>query len=154
ADQVRAAIAASGGVAYAEPAAFGDEAAIGQVKARCVELWDRVDTLMIAAGAIDWWAPDQDTMENWESVFRVNLLTPVFYTKEFGELLAKSEHGSVIYYGSVDAMFGAPRVPAYSASRGALVPYTHIMAHLLGQEGTRVNFIAGAAIGPFGPEAP
>lgn len=154
ADAVKAEIVERGRVGHAVEAAFGDESAIARVAERCSELWDRLDTLMVCAGAIDWWPDEEDTMENWEGVLRVNLLTPVFYTKALRGLLAKSGHGSVIYYGSVDGVHGNPQAPVYSASRGALVPYTHVMAHALGPDGTRVNYIAGAAIGPFGPEAP
>jgi NAD(P)-dependent dehydrogenase (short-subunit alcohol dehydrogenase family) len=92
-------------------------------------------------------------MRDWEQSIRVNLLAPVFYTKALQPALARSGSGSVIYYGSVDGVYGNPRLPAYSAARGGLIPFTHVAAHEYGPQGIRVNYIAGAGISPAEPSA-
>jgi NAD(P)-dependent dehydrogenase (short-subunit alcohol dehydrogenase family) len=142
-----------GGTCFAEHARPGSETDIARVAARCDQIWKSVDILMICASALDWWEEDTDTMAGWEEIIRVNLLMPVFYTKAMRSALARSGRGSVIYYGSVDGIRGNPRLPAYSASRGGLIPFTHIAAHEYGPQGIRVNCIAGAAISPAEPDA-
>lgn len=155
AQDVAATIRGAGGVAEAAHAALGDEAAIDATATTCESRWDHLDVLMVCAASLDWWDEADDTMEKWEGLLRVSLLTPIFYTKRLRSMLAASPSGaSVIYYASIDGVLGNPRLPAYSVARGGLIPYTHVMAHMCGPEGTRVNCIAGASISPLGPEAP
>jgi NAD(P)-dependent dehydrogenase (short-subunit alcohol dehydrogenase family) len=148
------AVEAVGGGATGLVAPFGDEAAIREVVRAVEEQHARVDVLVVAAGQVDWWDPVEEDMALWEESLRVNLLTPVFYTRAFRPLLARAGDGSVVLYGSVDGTHGNPRVPAYSAARGALVPFVHTEAHEVASLGIRVNLVAGAAIMPQGPEAP
>jgi NAD(P)-dependent dehydrogenase (short-subunit alcohol dehydrogenase family) len=153
AQQVAEDIREAGGRAAAVQAPFGNEEAIDSVVRGYAESADQLDVLMVAGGAFDWWSEAEDTMENWEELFRVNLLTPIFYAKAFRPLLARSGAGSVIFYGSIDGVRGNPRLPAYSAARAGLIPATHTMAHEFGPDGIRVNLIAGAAIHSLGREA-
>lgn len=147
------AVGAAGGVATSVVAPFGDESAIHAVVKQVGERHERVDVLVVAAGALDWWEPESEDMACWEESLRVNLLTPVFYTRAFRPLLARSGSGSVVIYGSIDGIHGNPVVPVYSAARGALVPFVHTEAHTVAADGIRVNLVAGAAIVPEGPEA-
>ena len=147
-------IVEAGGRAGSVVAGFGDESAIARVAEEVAERFSRIDVLVVAAGALDWWPADQDSMANWEASLRINLLTPVFYVRAFRELLSRSGDASVVIYGSIDGVRGNPRVPAYSAARGALIPFVHTEAHELASLGIRVNLVAGAAILPHGPEAP
>jgi len=154
AQQVAGEVTARGGRAEPMQAAPADEEAIGRVAGRCEQIWGRLDVLVVTAGELDWWPEENDSVAMWERSLRVNLLTPVFFTKLLLPLLARSGSASVVYYGSVDGLLGNPRVPAYSAGRGGLVPYTHLMAGIGGAQNIRVNYIAGAGISPEGPEAP
>jgi NADP-dependent 3-hydroxy acid dehydrogenase YdfG len=107
--------------------------------ARCDDLWSAVDIFLVSGAELDGWPPEEDSYPSWGNSLRANLLAPIFLTKHLGPALGRSGHGSVIYYGSIDGIRANPRVPAYSASRGALIPYTHIMAHLYGPKGARVK---------------
>jgi NAD(P)-dependent dehydrogenase (short-subunit alcohol dehydrogenase family) len=153
ASQTAAEISELGAEATWLVAPFGDERAIHGVVEQVSALHDRVDALVIAAGVLDWWSTENDDMANWSAALATNLLTPVFYTKAFRALLSESDHPAVVIYGSVDGIRGNPRLPAYSAARGALVPFVHTEAHTVAPLGIRVNLIAGAAIVPQGPEA-
>jgi NAD(P)-dependent dehydrogenase (short-subunit alcohol dehydrogenase family) len=154
AQRVAEEIAARGGHAEPVQAAPADEEAISRVAQRCEQIWGRLDVLVVTAGELDWWSQEHDSVAMWERSLRVNLLTPVFFTKLLLPLLARSDGASVVYYGSIDGLLGNPRVPAYSVGRGGLVPYTHLMAGSCGAQNIRVNYIAGAGISPEGPEAP
>jgi NAD(P)-dependent dehydrogenase (short-subunit alcohol dehydrogenase family) len=141
-DEVRDKLAGSGAIAHSQCAAFGDESEINMVARRCEQLWGSVDALVVCAGAFDWWSEGDDTMENWEGLLRVNLLTPIFYTKALRPLLGRSGSASVVYYGSIDGIRGNPRLPAYSVSRGGLVPFTHVMAHTMWVLGVGFNLFS------------
>jgi NAD(P)-dependent dehydrogenase (short-subunit alcohol dehydrogenase family) len=148
------AVTASGRRCLVQRARPDDEQEIMQVAEVCGQAWESVSILLICAALLDWWPAGKDTMRDWEQAIRVNLLAPVFYTKALQPALARSGSGSIIYYGSVDGIYGNPRLPAYSAARGGLIPFTHIAAHEYGPQGIRVNYIAGAAISPADPSAP
>ena len=60
----------------------------------------------------------------------------------------------MIYLSSIDGLFGNPTFPAYSVSKGGLIPFTHVMAHDGAPHGIRVNAIAMAAMVPIGSADP
>lgn len=153
ATRVTSAIERQGGVAAPLQAAPGKEEDIGKVAAACAARWGRLDTLVITAAALDWWSQAEDGIAVWEESLRINLLTPIFYSKLLCPLLAQSNNGSIVIYGSIDGLRGNPGLPAYSVARGGLIPFVHVMTDICRPHGIRVNYIAGAAIDPSGPEA-
>jgi NAD(P)-dependent dehydrogenase (short-subunit alcohol dehydrogenase family) len=138
-----------GGDHTADPA---DEAGARGVAKACETRWGRADLLVYCAAAMDYWDEGEDTIADWEAVVRVNLLGPVAYTKALLPLLRRSEAGAIVYLGSIDGLLGNPQFPAYSVSKGGLVPLTHVMAHDCAP--VRVNCIAAAAISQVGPDDP
>jgi NAD(P)-dependent dehydrogenase (short-subunit alcohol dehydrogenase family) len=131
-------------------AELGTDAAAAAVAGRCSEIWPHVDILVLTAALVDDWQPwtEADTLDRWEEVIRINLLGPVAYTRALRSHLGASGRGSVVYLGSIDGLRGNPTIPAYSVSRGGLVTLTHVTAHALGSDGTRVNCVATGAIHP------
>ena len=62
-------------------------------------------------------------MASWEGVVRTNVLGPVVATKAFLPLLeAAGQAGgaAIVNLGSIDGAQGNPKVPSYSASKGAI----------------------------------
>src|SRR5690606_7223528 len=63
---------------------------------------------------------------------------------------------AVVLLATVDGVQGNPLVPSYSATKGAVNPLVHVLAHELGPDGIRVNAVARAAVagavvgGPLG----
>jgi len=108
-----------------------------------------LDVLVYCAAAMDYWDEGEDTLADWEAVVRVNLLGPVACTKALLPLLQRSDAGAIVYLGSIDGILGNPRFPAYSASKGGLVPLTHVMAYNCAP--VRVNCVAAGAISQVGP---
>jgi NAD(P)-dependent dehydrogenase (short-subunit alcohol dehydrogenase family) len=78
----------------------------------------------------------------------------VFVTRALLPMLRRSAAGSVIYLSALDGLFGNPDLPAWSATKGALVPFTHVMAHNCAPDGIRVNCIASAFVDQVGPGDP
>jgi NAD(P)-dependent dehydrogenase (short-subunit alcohol dehydrogenase family) len=100
---------------------------------------------------MDFWELGNETADDWARILQVNLIAPAMTTKAVLLLLKKSGAGSVIFLGSIDGFRGMPENPGYSASKGALIPLTHCLAHTHGPDGIRFNYIASAAILHTGP---
>lgn len=57
------------------------------------------------------------------------------------ELSALSDGGSIVNVASVSALFGAPYLAAYTASKHAVVGLTKVAAMEAGERGVRVNAV-------------
>jgi NAD(P)-dependent dehydrogenase (short-subunit alcohol dehydrogenase family) len=112
---------------------------------QCAELGWCVDVLVNVHMETDWMPIESGDLEQWEKTFRVNATGPYAWTRAFLPQLKQSGRGSIVHLGSVDGLFGNPRVPAYSASKAALIPMTHIMAHEFGKYPVRVNTVGRVA---------
>ena len=152
AGEAAAAIRAAGGEAFPHRADPADETDARRVAEACEARWGRLDVLVACAAAMDFWDEGEDSLADWETVVRINLLGPVVYTKALLPLLRRSDAGAIVYLGSIDGILGNPSVPAYSISKAGLVPLTHVMAHRCAP--IRVNCVAAAAIAQVGPDDP
>jgi NAD(P)-dependent dehydrogenase (short-subunit alcohol dehydrogenase family) len=130
-------------------AAYSGDDAVAAVAAVCDERWGRLDVLLNVTALLDYW-DGGPSAAGWEEVVRANLLGPVAYTLGLRPLLERSIAGAVVYLSSIDGLLGNPDFPAYSVSKGGLIPLTHVMAHDLGPAGVRVNCIAMAGLVPVG----
>jgi NAD(P)-dependent dehydrogenase (short-subunit alcohol dehydrogenase family) len=101
-----------------------------------------LDSLVTCYLDIEWNSVEEADIAAFERVVLYNLVGPVKATKAFLPLLKTAENASIVHVGSVDGLFGAPRVPSYSTSKGGLVPLTHVMAYEFAKYGIRVNTIA------------
>jgi NAD(P)-dependent dehydrogenase (short-subunit alcohol dehydrogenase family) len=77
-----------------------------------------------------------------DRVLAVNVKGPWLVTCAAQAALKASGTGRVLHIASDTALWGAPRLLAYVASKGALISMTHSMARELGVDGITVNAIA------------
>ena len=130
------------------------EEGIGEIAKMCRERWTAVDILLNCSGIVDFWDVGAETLELWAEVFRMNLFGPAFLARALLPLMTASSRSSVIFLGAVDGTRGNPTLPAYSASKGGLVPLTHVLADEWAPMGVRVNCLATALIYHHGPSDP
>ena len=78
----------------------------------------------------------------WDQVMNVNVRGTWLMTQACRAALAASGRGAVVNLASDTALWGAPNLMAYVASKGAVIAMTHSMARELGAENTTVNAIA------------
>jgi NAD(P)-dependent dehydrogenase (short-subunit alcohol dehydrogenase family) len=88
----------------------------------------------------------------WDKVMAVNVKGTWLTTVSAKPYLIRSSEenglGRVVHVASDTALWGAPNLMAYVASKGAIIAMTHSMARELGEHGITVNAIApGLTIG-------
>jgi NAD(P)-dependent dehydrogenase (short-subunit alcohol dehydrogenase family) len=87
-------------------------------------------------------AMDELSPETWDLVMDVNVRGTWLVTAAARAHLAASGGGRVVNVASDTALWGAPRLLAYVASKGAVIAMTRSLAREMGAEGTTVNAIA------------
>jgi NAD(P)-dependent dehydrogenase (short-subunit alcohol dehydrogenase family) len=99
----------------------------------------RVDALINCAGIL---ARDKEyEIATFMKVLDVNLTGTFRTCMAFRAALAQSK-GSIVNIASMNAMVALPRIPAYCASKGAVVMLTKALALSWANEGIRVNAVA------------
>ena len=81
-------------------------------------------------------------VETWDRVMAVNVRGTWLATRAALAHLRASGKGRVINVASDTALWGAPRLMAYVASKGAVIAMTRSMARELGADGITVNAVA------------
>jgi 3-oxoacyl-[acyl-carrier protein] reductase len=153
ANAVVAHIRNAGGRAHALKADLGaaDGPAVLTQNAR--EFLDgRLDILVLNA-AISKPAPvEKQTMQDFDSLFATNVRSPFFLVQELLPLLG--EGSNIILVSSLVARAvpaspgqpGAPFIPAYASTKGAVEALAKHLAAILGPRGIRVNTVAPGVI--------
>lgn len=85
---------------------------------------------------------DELDVEVWDQVMAVNVRGTWLATRAALTHLAASGQGRVVNVGSDTALWGAPKLLAYVASKGAVMAMTRAMARELGAHGITVNTVA------------
>ncbi len=78
----------------------------------------------------------------WDRVMTVNVRGTWLVSQAAVPLLAASGHGKIVNVASDTALWGAPNLMAYVASKGAVISMTRSMARELGEQRICVNAIA------------
>ncbi len=81
-------------------------------------------------------------LETWDRVMAVNVRGTWLATRAALPYLRASRNGRVVNIASDTALWGAPRLLAYVASKGAVIAMTRSMARELGADGVTVNAVA------------
>lgn len=101
----------------------------------------RLDVLVNAAGIEMEMTIEETSLDQWNRIMAINV-TGTFLTSKYAlPLLRKSDHASIINFGSYDGFIADPRLAAYCATKGAVHALTRAMACDHGREGIRVNAI-------------
>lgn len=83
---------------------------------------------------------DEVDIELWDRVMRVNVRGTWLVTRALARLM--SEGGRIVNLASDTALWGAPRLLAYVASKGAVISMTRSLARELGPRGIGVTAVA------------
>lgn len=100
---------------------------------------ERLDAVVNAAGIIR--RDDEFIIDVFQQVMDVNLTGAMRVCTEARSKLAASR-GAIVNIASLWTYFGGPRVPAYTASKGAIGQLTKSLAVAWAPDGIRVNAVA------------
>lgn len=122
-----------------------DSTAAAQVVSASLELYGRLDVLVLASAVMPV-APAQDTTDDqWRTAIAATADAAFFIVRA---ALPHLRPGAVIVaVSSVNATLGAPWVTAYAAAKGAVEAMVRQLAVELGPAGIRVNAVSPGTIG-------
>jgi 3-oxoacyl-[acyl-carrier protein] reductase len=104
----------------------------------------KLDILVLNAGIAKLAPLEEQTVEEFDRQFAVNVRAPYFLVQQLLPLLG--EGARIIFLSSVVARSAFEGISAYSATKGAVEVLTRNFAKELGTRGIRVNAIAPGAI--------
>ena len=81
-------------------------------------------------------------VETWDRVMEVNVRGTWLVVRALAGLLRRSAAGRIVNLASDTALWGAPRLLHYVASKGAVIAMTRALARELGADGITVNTVA------------
>lgn len=101
-----------------------------------------LDILVNCAGVIHRHPAEQFPYEDWEHVIDVNLNSVFILCQEAGKIMLPKGSGKIINVASMLSFFGGQTVPAYAASKGAVMQLTKALTNEWAGKGINVNAIA------------
>jgi len=109
------------------------------VIAETLKRFGKLDILVNSAGISEPASIEEETLEHWRRVLKINLES-VFLGCKYGvEAMKKSGGGSIINLGSGFAIRSDPLVPAYSASKGGVRQLSKSVALHCGEQGYNIR---------------
>jgi len=145
AESTAAAAVAMGVDAFAVVCDVGHEASVETAVTAAVERLGRLDTLINMAGILSASHSDQETLENWERILRVNLTGTFLMCREAIPHLLETK-GNIVNAASTSSLSGHPWFAAYGASKGGVLMLTNSLAMEYAKRGLRVNSVAPGGI--------
>ena len=121
-----------------------DAASVKRAVADATAFLGGLDGLINNAAITDSGGKDMHEIDaaTWDAVMAVNVRGVWLTTAAAQPHLAASGSGRVVNLASDTALWGAPRLMAYVASKGAVIAMTRSMARELGPHGITVNAVA------------
>lgn len=109
---------------------------------RIVAEMGKVDILVNNAGVQKRHDSVDFPKEDWDFVMDVNANASFFLCQTFGKHMLENGYGKIINMASLLSFQGGLRVPAYAASKGAVMQFTKALSNEWAHQGVNVNAIA------------
>jgi NAD(P)-dependent dehydrogenase (short-subunit alcohol dehydrogenase family) len=141
-EKVAQELQAQGAQAFWWPADFRQEASIEEFFDQIDNRWGRLDVLVNNAGTNRPGNILETSLEDFESLLRLNLSSAFLCSRAAIPRLRRSGGGSIVHVSSLAGILGQKEGVAYSTSKAALIGLTRALALDHTREGIRVNCIA------------
>ena len=141
--ETKAKIDAIGGIFNECTADLSSTTPIDNIIKTAIDLYGTVDILVNNAGIIKRTDAVDVTEEDWDSVINVNQKVVFFLSQAFAKVVfAQNKKGKIINIASMLSYQGGIRVPAYCASKSAVIGFTRSLCNEWASKGINVNVIA------------
>lgn len=141
--ETKAKIDAIGGIFNECTADLSSTTPIDNIIKTAIDLYGTVDVLVNNAGIIKRADAVDVTEEDWDSVINVNQKVVFFLSQAFAKVVfAQNKKGKIINIASMLSYQGGIRVPAYCASKSAVIGFTRSLCNEWASKGINVNGIA------------
>jgi NAD(P)-dependent dehydrogenase (short-subunit alcohol dehydrogenase family) len=136
----------AGGTAHFGAVDVSDLRAVELAMRNVVEVFGRVDSLIVSAGIQRYGTALSTTQEQWNEVIGVNLVGAWNAARTIIPLLQHGGGGSIVNVSSVQALATQPNVLAYTVSKHALIGLTRSMAIDFAPQNIRVNAVCPGTV--------
>lgn len=116
--------------------------AVAELAEQALSLSGSVDVLLNAGGTIARAPAVEFAIEDWRNVLSVNLDASFILCQKIGKAMIAQGHGKIINIASMLSYSGGITVPAYTASKHAVVGLTKALANEWAEQNIQVNAIA------------
>lgn len=141
--ETKAKIDAIGGIFNECTADLSSTTPIDNIIKTAIDLYSTVDILVNNAGIIKRADAVDVTEGDWDSVINVNQKVVFFLSQAFAKVVfAQNKKGKIINIASMLSYQGGIRVPAYCASKSAVIGFTRSLCNEWASKGINVNGIA------------
>jgi len=135
-------IRAAGGQAQALSADLADPAAVAQLAEKALDQAGHIDILVNCGGTISRTPAVDFAFADWQQNLAVNLDATFLLSQRIGAGMLERRRGKIINIASMLSYSGGITVPAYTASKHAVVGLTRALANEWAGFGVNVNAIA------------
>jgi len=149
ADQTVAEIKASGGTAIAEYSSVENPAAGENLLKVSLEAFGRLDVVIANAGISEGCSFHKQDMQDFRQVVEINLVGTANILHPAFRHMYEQKHGCMIVSSSVAGLYGEHGLPAYSASKAALLGLMYSLSQEGAAHGLRINALAPYATTPM-----
>jgi len=84
--------------------------------------------------------------DEWDNMFNINMKSMFLVTRKFVKDMINNHSGSIVNISSIWGLSGGSCEVHYSASKAAVIGFTHALSDELGPSGIRVNCVAPGVI--------
>ncbi|AZG45964.1 SDR family NAD(P)-dependent oxidoreductase [Gordonia insulae] len=123
-----------------------DEESVRTGVAAAVDGLGGLDVLVNAAGILRSAHTHELSLEQFETVIRINLTGTFLMIREAIPALRQGSSPAVVNFSSTSAAFAHPYMAAYAASKGGIQAMTHALASEYGKSGIRFNAVQPGSI--------